>query len=399
MPSVLTQYDRTATWGEMGEIIEWLVFGFLSQITIDGDPSNMYRVICWGSNSFNPDQQIKFGGYVGTRLYTARPPVRMVADQMRFYVTNLKREELVYLEAERAARRAFQAAVTQVGVDAANALGDAERLRVYATAPGVAQPELFRLRPQNAFMYQEYPPAQADEEMGDAAPVADGDRMEIDLESDPDEHYTSRQITRSQGRRKAKRYRECIHRINAEAHYRGNFKKSIRKEQPNNPDPVPELELELGVPSSIFPQLVWEGLRLFLALSLPIWFLWAFELNSDQIEGSQIWFIVHVCCFSLPLHTTRWLFPWVSRTIFENGHLFALFLAFLVYWDLPAKIPQLSRVDEWSNVILPGLLFLGSWKVLWQLWLIILDQLGWFAMQLLFSSETLRRLTAWFFRE
>lgn len=398
MPRALTQYDRTATWGEMGEIIEWLVFGFLSQIDIDGDPSNTYSIICWGSSSLNPDQQVKFGGYVGTRLYTARPPVRMGAEQMRFYVTNAKREERVYIEAERAARRAFQAAVVQVGVDAANALGDAERLRVYGTAPGVAQPELFRLRPQNAFMYREYPPAQddddEDEEMGDAAEDAGRDRMEIDLESDPDEHYTSRQIPRSQGRRKAKRYHECVRRVNAEAHRRGDLRKAIRQEQLNNPDPVPQFEL--AAPPSMFPRLVWEGLRLFLALCLPLGLVWAFQVDFDQIGGSEVWFIAHVCCFSLPLHTTRWLFPLASRTAVQSGHLFALFLALAVYWGLPAKIPQLSLVDEWSgDALLPGLLVLASWRVWWQLWLLVVDQLGWFAMQLLFSSEILRRLTAW----
>lgn len=174
-PRVLTRYSDASTWGEMGEIIEWLVFGFLSQINIDGNPLNMYRVICWGSNPLNPDQQIRFDGYVGTRLYTARPPVRMGADELRFYIANLRREEAVYLEAERAARHVFQGAVLQVGVDAANALGDAERLRVYGTAPGLAQPELFRLRPQNAYVYREYP---RDPNIDDAADDAGAARSE-----------------------------------------------------------------------------------------------------------------------------------------------------------------------------------------------------------------------------
>lgn len=386
VPRVLTQYDPTATWGEMGEIIEWLIFGFLSQINLDGNPLNIYKVICWGSSSLNREQQIRFGGYVGTRLFTARPPVRMGADQMRFYVTNLEREETVYLAAERAARHAFQAAVLQVGVDAANALGDAERQRVYSTAPALAQPELFRLRPQNAFMYREYPRDRDDDIMDDAVEGAGAatDQMEIDLPSDADEHYTAREIPR--GRSKSKRYRECIHRINAEAHTRGNFRKAIRKEQHNNPDPVPELEF--GIPPSMFPRVVWESLRLLLALSLPVGFFWAFQLNLDQIEASGVWFLIHVCCFYLLSNTTRWLFPWAGRTIVESGHLFALFLALLLYLDLPAKIPQLSQIMEWSDVLIWGFLLLGLWKVLWRLWQVI-------ATQLLFSSERLRRLTAW----
>lgn len=390
VPRVLTQYDRTSTWGEMGEIIEWLVFGFLSQINIDGDPLSMYRVICWGSNSLDPGQQIRFGGYVGTRLYTAKPPTRMGADELRFYIATLRREEDVYREAERAARRVFQGAVLQVGVDAANALGDAERLRVYGTAPGVTQPELFRLRPQNAYIYREYPRGADNDDAADDAGAAT-DRMEIDLPSDVDEHYTAREIPR--GRRKLMRYRECVQRINAEAHIRANFRKAIKKEQHNNPEPA--RDLELGVPPSMFPRIVWESLRLALALSLPVGVFWAFQLNLDQIGLFELWLVVYVGCFSLPLHTNRWLFSRTGRIIVESGHLFALFLALLLYSDLPAMVPQLSPVMEWSGVLIWGFLLLGTWRVLWLLWLVILYRLGWIAIQLLFSSEILRRLTAW----
>lgn len=389
-PRVLTRRNDASTWGEMGEIIEWLVFGFLSQININGNPLDMYRIICWGSNSINPGQQIQFDGYVGTRLYTTRPPVRMGADELRFYIAGLRREEAVYLEAERAARRAFQGAVMQVGVDAANALGDAERLRVYGTAPGPPRPELFRLRPQNAYVYREYPRGANNDGAGDGAGAA-LDPMEIDLPSDGDEHYTAREIPR--GRRRFMRYRECVRRINVETHIRGNFRKAIKKEQHNNPEPA--RALELGVPPSVFPRVVWESLRLILALSLPVGIFWAFQLNMNQIEVSGVWLVPYVCCFSLPLHTTRRLFPWIGRIIVEGGHLFALFLALLLFSDLPGMVPQLSPVMEWSDVLMWGLLLLGSWKVFWWLWLIILDRLGWLAIQLLFSSEILRRLTAW----
>lgn len=83
--------------GEMGEIIEWLLCNYFSDVDISGDVANTnrnIRVTCWGSyagqNRINPNQrQIVIKSRPGARLFRGLPPVRMEnAAELREFLLN-----------------------------------------------------------------------------------------------------------------------------------------------------------------------------------------------------------------------------------------------------------------------------------------------------------------------
>lgn len=83
--------------GEMGEIIEWLLCNYLSDVDITSSaaetPRNI-KVTCWGSyagqHRITPDRrQIVIRSHSGTRLFRGLPMVRMQdADELREFLVN-----------------------------------------------------------------------------------------------------------------------------------------------------------------------------------------------------------------------------------------------------------------------------------------------------------------------
>lgn len=389
--------------GEMGEIIEWLIYGFLSYIYLDGDPHNYYRVVCWGSNKYQGNQQIRFQGYVGTKLFTGRPPVRMNGDQIRKFIAKAEEEEAIYMKAEKEARRVYATEIVRVSKAEANALADAERIKCYQEAGKESMPELFRLRPKNVFLEETVlnegvTPGTADAEMADSTESSDTseDEMEIDLPSDADSHYISRKIPKG---KRSKRYHECIHRINAEkreSRKRYGPRARMRMKH-NNPNQAPALQP--GVPSSIFQHMTWESLRLILALCLPAGGLWIFrsDLYWIEKEGASLrWdllLIVYVCCLSLPSHITRRVSPWASRLLVQYGQRVAFWLAFALYWEWP-RLLGLSLGGRLYDVFFWGFLCLGLWQDILKLTLILWQgSLGlyrkWFLPSLMFLFRSI----------
>lgn len=367
--------------GEMGEVIEWLIYGFLSQISVDGDPSNPYRVICWGSNEFQKTGQIQFGGYAGTKFFNGRPPIRMTGNQLRGCLAEIAAEEAIYKRAEAESSAVYQIESRRRSDARAQAMAIAVRDRIYRQA-GRARMELFRLKPARVLM------PLYDEEMGDededeededeedeedegedegegGGDDDDDNGMEIDMDDqpDPEEYYTSQQIPRT-----CKRYKECIRRLNAERNpLLGPSPRARVQGMRNNKNVVPKIEL--GVPASIFPQIVWEFLRIILAVSLPVVIFWVFQRNFNWIRRwgfSLKWdliFVVYACCFALPLHITRRLFPWVGQAFVSYGHILALLVAWGLYWDWHEWI-GLPLDDSSSVVPFWGFFLLGLWRVL-----------------------------------
>lgn len=83
--------DISSQYGEMGQVIEWLIFGHMVE------PSAVYTeilwVYCWGSNRRMGNLQISINRFAATRLLAARPPVRMGAAALRIFLANMELEE------------------------------------------------------------------------------------------------------------------------------------------------------------------------------------------------------------------------------------------------------------------------------------------------------------------
>lgn len=96
----LQSEDYNRLWyrmGEMGEIIEWLLCNYFSDVDITGNAASTGRnikVTCWGSyagqNRINPSQsQIVIRSQPGARLFRGLPPVRMQnAAELREFLSN-----------------------------------------------------------------------------------------------------------------------------------------------------------------------------------------------------------------------------------------------------------------------------------------------------------------------
>ena len=78
--------------GEMGQVIEWLIFGFISDI--DDGPADFVGepvfITGWGSW---PGNNLLLDSYICRRLMQTRPHLRMPAPEMRVFAENLRREE------------------------------------------------------------------------------------------------------------------------------------------------------------------------------------------------------------------------------------------------------------------------------------------------------------------
>lgn len=70
--------------GEMGEIIEWMMFGYYVDITIDGTHNYLIRVVAWGSYPDQGDQMVRFGADVAERLL--RAPMRLPINELRVFI-------------------------------------------------------------------------------------------------------------------------------------------------------------------------------------------------------------------------------------------------------------------------------------------------------------------------
>lgn len=79
-------------FGEMGQIIEWLIFGHMVE------PSTRYPeilfVYCWGSNANMGNLQIYINTFAASRMFAARPPVRMAAAALRTFLATMALEEV-----------------------------------------------------------------------------------------------------------------------------------------------------------------------------------------------------------------------------------------------------------------------------------------------------------------
>lgn len=78
-------------FGEMGQIIEWLIFGHMAE------PSTRYPsilfVYCWGSNASMGNLQIYINSFAASLMFAARPPVRMAAAALRVFLANAALQE------------------------------------------------------------------------------------------------------------------------------------------------------------------------------------------------------------------------------------------------------------------------------------------------------------------
>ncbi|RPB00490.1 hypothetical protein L873DRAFT_770121 [Choiromyces venosus 120613-1] len=82
--------------GEMGQVIEWLIFGFMIDM-----PSSLRHVICdhvfltgWGSY---PGRSVRLNNWACRTLMKTRPHLRLPGTEIRIFAENLKREEENYL--------------------------------------------------------------------------------------------------------------------------------------------------------------------------------------------------------------------------------------------------------------------------------------------------------------
>lgn len=72
--------------GEMGEIIEWLIFGVYTSVIPwpDDEPPQELYCLCWGSYLAQMDDMIQYGPYVASRLI--RTPARMNNERLRVFI-------------------------------------------------------------------------------------------------------------------------------------------------------------------------------------------------------------------------------------------------------------------------------------------------------------------------
>ncbi|KAG0632830.1 hypothetical protein HOY80DRAFT_995133 [Tuber brumale] len=78
----------------MGQIIEWLIFGFMPNMVGAAHPEawvggSLY-IVGWGSR---PGNYLQINNYVCRRLMQTRPHLRMPAPELRVFTENLRREE------------------------------------------------------------------------------------------------------------------------------------------------------------------------------------------------------------------------------------------------------------------------------------------------------------------
>lgn len=78
-------------YGEMGQVIEWLIFGYICDTNINRP--GVLEVTCWGSNSSQGWQRIVINSFAAARLLATRPPVRMTAPQLRNLLAFMAEEE------------------------------------------------------------------------------------------------------------------------------------------------------------------------------------------------------------------------------------------------------------------------------------------------------------------
>lgn len=239
----------------MGEIVEWLVFGFMTHIMPDGDPTNPLRIVCWGSHRNLPETQISFGSYAGAQLYRARPPVRMTAPQMRVYLARMKIDEDAYNAAEDAAEEARLGALNE-GSTSQEALAVASRARAASYAEGSGAITAVNADDEDA------EGSDLDVIMGErgTSPDYPEDIMDVDPVEDVDEHYINRPIPRGP---KYKRYRHAIRCINSERSGIHNPERRMNKELMYN---NLEIVMVAQAPPRTRSEQIWDYLRLPLAL-------------------------------------------------------------------------------------------------------------------------------------
>lgn len=84
-------YAPNPFFGEMGQVIEWLIFGHV----VD---KNIYRpgvleVTCWNAYPGQGDNAITINSFSGARMLAIRPPRRMGAADLRVFMANMATEE------------------------------------------------------------------------------------------------------------------------------------------------------------------------------------------------------------------------------------------------------------------------------------------------------------------
>ncbi|KAG0126317.1 hypothetical protein HOY82DRAFT_542681 [Tuber indicum] len=80
--------------GEIGQLIEWLIFGFVVDIDVEvGSPAWVGKplyITGWGSR---PGNFLNINNYVCRRLMQTRPHLRMPVPELRIFTENIRREE------------------------------------------------------------------------------------------------------------------------------------------------------------------------------------------------------------------------------------------------------------------------------------------------------------------
>lgn len=90
--------------GEMGEMIEWLVFGVYTSIALrpGEDPPSQLYCVCWGSYLAQLEDMIRYGPYVAARLIAAAP-LRMDNLRYRTFIDLCSQQRRIEIEQEEAA--------------------------------------------------------------------------------------------------------------------------------------------------------------------------------------------------------------------------------------------------------------------------------------------------------
>lgn len=83
--------DFDQLFGEIGQVIEWLIFGHLVEMSTRY--VGILFVYCWGSHRSMGQFQIIINRFAATQMFTARPPIRMAADALRTFLANMTLEE------------------------------------------------------------------------------------------------------------------------------------------------------------------------------------------------------------------------------------------------------------------------------------------------------------------
>lgn len=76
----------------MGQIIEWLIFGHVVELSIRYN--GILYVFCWGSTTAMGELQIRINGFAAGRMFAARPPIRMTGNDLRIFLENMRLERI-----------------------------------------------------------------------------------------------------------------------------------------------------------------------------------------------------------------------------------------------------------------------------------------------------------------